>query len=73
MSAFTPSGLGLEAEGRESRRLLLFVTVNGHLTLALKSFTVERGEARGSRREAHSLQGGTETWGGKGTVTREDG
>lgn len=53
MSAFMPSGP--EAEGRESRRLLLFVTVNDHLTLALKSFTVEKEEARGSRREAHSV------------------
>ena len=50
------------------RGLLLFVTVNGHLTLALKSFTGqverERGSRReggregGSRREAHSRQEG---------------
>lgn len=46
--------------------MLLFVTVNDHLTLALKSFTgqVERDGDRewkregGSRREAHSLQEG---------------
>lgn len=40
--------------------MLLFVTVNDHLTLALKSFTgqVEREEAGGSRREAHSPQEG---------------
>lgn len=49
-----------------ARGLLLFVTVNDHLTLALKSFTgqVERDGDRewkregGSRREAHSLQEG---------------
>lgn len=46
--------------------MLLFVTVNDHLTVALKSFTgqVERDGDRewkregGSRREAHSLQEG---------------
>lgn len=49
--------LGVEGGG-----VLLFVTLNDHLTLALKSFTGQVGEkgrgAGGSRREAHSLQEG---------------
>lgn len=42
----------------------LSVTVNDHLTLALKSFTERKKGGRGGRGDAHSLQDGERRWGG---------
>lgn len=42
----------------------LSVTVNDHLTLALKSFTERKKGGKGGRGDAHSLQDGERRWGG---------